>query len=118
MRELGAEVDCAANAATAVSRCQTGSYNLVLVNLGHDLLEAERLAARIKAGNPRQRVAFLVGSPRYVASSLRRNSADQQPTAAKVGLPSGNTAAAAATDFGQRVRDAEAEAKQNPALEV
>jgi CheY-like chemotaxis protein len=123
MRELGAAVDCAANAVTAISLCRSSAYNLVLVDLGHDVPGAERLAEQIKAGNPRQRVAFLVGSPLYVASSLRRNGSKQPSAPAQVGLSVGSAAAAAASlDFGQRVRnaeaDAEAEAKQNPSVEV
>jgi len=120
MRELGAAVDCAANAVTAISLCQSGAYNLVLVDLGHDVPGAERLAEQIKAGNPRQRVAFLVGSPLYVASSLRRNGSKQPSAPAKVGPVGSAAAAVGSLDFGQRVRNAEAdaEAKQNPAVEV
>jgi CheY-like chemotaxis protein len=125
MRELGAAVDCAANAAVAVSLCQSSSYNLVLVDMGHDVTAAERLAEQIKTDNPRQRVAFLVGSPLYVASSLQRNGSKRPGVPVKV-EPSMATAGtgAASLDFGQRVRkaeadaEAEAEAKHNSAEEV
>lgn len=120
MRELGAAVDCAANAVSAVSLCQSGSYNLVLVDLGNDVPGAERLAEQIKAGHPRPRVAFLVGRPLYVTSSLRRQRG--KAPGAKAESFSGDKAAApvASIDFGQRIRNAEAEAetRQNSAEEV
>lgn len=112
MRTLGVTVHCAASAATAHSRLAVGKYNLVLVDLGRDIDGAELLVQEIKSRNPRQRVAFLVGRPLYVATSLKRDGVSRQrstvPTLAgpdqKPSAP-----ALACTDFGRKVRDAEAE---------
>jgi hypothetical protein len=47
-----------------------GAYSLVLIDVTRDRGAAERLVTQIKMMNPRQLVAFLVGSPPYVVKSL------------------------------------------------
>jgi CheY-like chemotaxis protein len=129
MRSLGVTVHCAATARTARSRCESESYNLVLVDLGPDVADAERLVEDIKSSKPRQLVGFLVGSPLFVASSLKPGhtkpvtpgnakpgavlkASNTKPEAARPGPSKGSTSSPAADsrDFAQRVKDAEAEA--------
>jgi CheY-like chemotaxis protein len=108
-RARGVIVHCAADANTARARTASAAYNLVLVDLGQDCEAAEKLVQEIRANNPRQRAAFLVGSPLYVASSLKRSSTQRArlPETASV-LPTRKPEAL--SDFGQRVKDAEADA--------
>jgi CheY-like chemotaxis protein len=108
-RTRGLIVHCASNAQTARNRVATAVYDLVLVDLGQDFETAEKLVQEIRANNPRQRAGFLVGRPSYIATSLKRDSTQQ------VRLPEAETALPAKrleylSDFGQRVRDAEAKA--------
>ncbi len=69
MRTLGVTVHCASSAGSARSRLEAGTYNLVLIDLGTDRAGAESLVQEIKLKNPRQLIAFLVGSPLFVATS-------------------------------------------------
>lgn len=110
MRRMGVIVHCAANAQSARSRYDSGSYNLVLVDLGEDVAGAERLVEEIKLRNRRQLVAFLVGRPFYVASSLsgksvkpRTNRGKPEGTVRTLSRP-----AAGSIDFGEQVRRVEA----------
>jgi hypothetical protein len=70
MRTLGVRVETAGRAQTARARLATETYNLVLVDAGRDIAAAKSLGDEIKARNPRQLVGFLVGSPRFIATSL------------------------------------------------
>jgi CheY-like chemotaxis protein len=115
MRTLGAVVHCVSSADAAISTFVPGSYNLVLIDLGRDVAGAEHLADEFRARNPRQLVAFLIGSPLFVATSLRGKTARParvsppqtapplQPTTPPV------LGRVAGFDFGQKIRDAEAE---------
>ncbi len=109
MRTMGVTVHCAASVTGARQKLESGAYNLVLVNLGSDVEGAKSLVEEIRARNSRQLVAFLVGSPLFVAMSL-----DAQPSL-EVRAPRIATAlkpepqSASAFDFGQRIRDAEAQ---------
>lgn len=126
LERLGVTVHCAAGAADCREKLQTCLYNLVLVDLGRDSKGAETLVHDIKLNYPRQLVAFLVGSPLFVATSLT----GQQPRRARVhpvrtptalvspddvpqpGAASATPTAAAPAknfDFGQRIKEAEAE---------
>lgn len=110
MRALGVTVHCAATVTGAKQKLESGSYNLVLLDLGSDVEGAKALAQEIRAKNPRQLVAFLVGSPLFVATSLDGNAI----TASKTVPPRPQSvrkanSAARAFDFGQKIRDAEAE---------
>jgi CheY-like chemotaxis protein len=112
MRTLGVTVDCVDSAEAAHSRLATGKYNMVLVDLGRDLDGAELLAQDIRSRNPRQLVAFLVGSPLFVATSLKRDGMSRQrPRVAVVAgaVQKPNAPAVASMDFGQKIRAAEAE---------
>lgn len=114
MEDRGVSVHCASNAAGARAKLEAGVYNLVLVDLGRDVDGAEALVREIRLTYPGQLVAFLVGSPLFVATSLNGH----KPRAARV-LPAHNAqpvpvVRAANTlprefDFGQKIKEAEAE---------
>src|SRR5512146_2411997 len=111
MRTLGVHVDCAATVDAARVRLAVGSYSLILVDLRPDVYSAEALVGEIRRRNSRQLVAFLVGSPLFVSTSLRgtrpaRRTLAPQP-AGSINEPS--TPGVSYVDFGQAVRDAEAE---------
>lgn len=110
MRALGVTVDCVASAETAHLRLAARKYNMVLVDLGRDINGAELLAQEIRGRNPRQLVAFLVGHPLFVSTSLKRDGMRQRPQGPVAAGPVQKSAPAAAPmDFGQKIRDAEAE---------
>jgi CheY-like chemotaxis protein len=112
MRTLGVRVDCAANANAARVRLAAEKYNLILVDLGRDVDSAESLVHEIRTKNSRQLVQFLVGRPLFVATSLNGSSPRPRRAAAPVTAASAekpSTPAVSAVDFGQRIRDAEAE---------
>ena len=127
MRSMGVSVHGVATADAARSQLAGTGYNLVLVDLGRDKEGAELLVQEIRTKNPRQLVAFLVGSPLFIAKSLSSKNARPQPVLAPPtavspapGVQSPGTPISAhktngphvtASDFGQRIRDAEAAAK-------
>lgn len=109
MRDLGAEVHCAGGAPEARLQLHAGKYHIVLVDFGSDQAGAEKFAGEVRAKNPGQLLAFLVGSPRFVAKSLgftprQRSSAPSQSAAPAAPPPSPKI-----LDFAQKIRDAEAE---------
>lgn len=106
LRTMGVVVHPAATAATARVRLANSRFDLVLVDLGGDVDGAESLVAEIRLNNRKQRVAFLVGKPLYVASSLQRNVVTTVAASPKL-LPAAAKTAAHA-DFGKRIKDAEA----------
>ncbi len=111
MRTLGVTVHCASSAGAARSKMDSGAYNLILVDLGADHDAAEALVAEIRLKDPRQLVAFLVGSPLFVAKSLGNTGVSRSRVAPSI------VAAPALKapmndkpfDFGQKIKDAEAE---------
>jgi len=119
LREMGMMVDCAATTSAGLSRLDSGSYSLVLVDVSADRGAAERLVAQIRTGNPRQLVAFLVGSPPYVVKSL--NAVTPLPVATVSVPPRQATRSGAASapagnrtlsiDFGRRIRQAQGKAE-------
>lgn len=112
MRTRGVRVDCAVDADAARVRLAAEKYDLILVDPGRERESAQSLVQEIRTNNARQLVGFLVGSPLFVAKSLtggtnptpppRRRPMATPPAAAV------ETANAPASDFGQRIRDAEA----------
>ncbi len=111
MRSMGVRVESVSTADAARARLESGSYNLVLVDPGRDVDGAESLVNGIRRANSRQVVGFLIGSPLFVATSL---SARSRPGRVRAAIPipkiaAAPPAAASADDFGQRVKDAEAE---------
>jgi CheY-like chemotaxis protein len=119
LREMGMMVDCAATTSAGLSRLDSGSYSLVLVDVSADRGAAERLVAQIRTGNPRQLVAFLLGSPPYVVKSL--NAVTPLPVATVSVPPRQATRSGAASapagnrtlsiDFGRRIRQAQGKAE-------
>jgi CheY-like chemotaxis protein len=111
MRTLGVTVHSASSARTARSKLGSGAYDLVLVDLGADNEGAEALVQEIRQGKPRQLVAFLVGSPLFVSSSLTGKRSPKLRTI-RVTPPAvvpKTIASGKRFDFGQKVKDAEAE---------
>jgi CheY-like chemotaxis protein len=67
LRQLGAEVDGAADVSEARSLWQAGSYNLVLVDVRNDSINVQEFCDEIRAAKPPQTVSFLVGQPEYLS---------------------------------------------------
>ena len=117
-RTLGVAVECASTAAAARAHLAAGGFDLVLMDFGRDTAGAESLAREMKSTRPKQRIGFLVGSPRFVVTSLsgitapRRPVVPRPPEAPAVAV---SAPPAAGLDFGQRVKNAEAEAKAEAA---
>lgn len=109
-RNRGVSVHCAASADTARDRLASTAYDLVLVDPGQDFEAAEKLVQEIRTKNPRQRAAFLVGQPLYVAASLKPASQSQQTRLTEVEPALRPQKLHGISDFGQRIRDAEAKA--------
>lgn len=109
LRTLGVDVHTVATTATARARLAAMKFDLVLVDPGRDSNDAESLLAEIRGNNRKQRVAFLVGRPLYVASSLKRSSSPVTPAISDVPKINPQLKTPALTDFGQRIKDAEAE---------
>jgi CheY-like chemotaxis protein len=101
-RDRGVMVDCAQDATVARTRYEAGVYNLVLLDLGADVVGAQQLAAAIKAQNPRQKIAFLLGAPPYVTLAPGSRTVRRQPVPPPPVEP-----ATPSSDFGRRIRQAE-----------
>jgi hypothetical protein len=69
MRKVGMDVDCAADLAEARSRWKADLYDLVLINMEKGLGYRDKFCDDIRSAIPRQRLAFLVGQPNYLADS-------------------------------------------------
>ena len=69
MRKLGIEVDCAADVLEARCWWRADLYNLVLINATGEAESRDQFCSDIRGANPRQRIAFFVGSPEYLAVS-------------------------------------------------
>ncbi len=67
LRKLGVEVDCADDIHEANTRWRAGVYNLVLIAVKNEALQADEFCVKVRAAKPRQRVAFLVGKLKYLA---------------------------------------------------
>ena len=115
LRTRGVQVDCVVDAGSARARLAAEKYDLILVDPGREQESAESLVQEIRARDSRQLVSFLVGSPLFVAKSLRGGSNPTRPhrprprtkpLAAAAETP--HAPATAGIDFGQRVREAEA----------
>jgi len=69
LRQLGVEVDCAADITEARSLWRADAYSLVLVDVRDDASSVQEFCAEIRRAKPAQAVAFLVGKPHYLAQS-------------------------------------------------
>jgi CheY-like chemotaxis protein len=107
-RDRGAIVDCAQGAEMARERYRSGTYHLVLVDLGADVVAGQQLTSSIRLKNPRQKIAFLLGVPPYVrvVQSKTAERAEQKAPASPVAAPE---PAPAPSDFSRRVRQVESD---------
>ena len=69
MRKLGMEVDSAADIGEARSWWRADLYDLVLINVEDKQGHRDKFCEDIRRATPRQRFAFLVGKPEYLADS-------------------------------------------------
>jgi CheY-like chemotaxis protein len=74
MRKLGMEVDCAADVAEARSWWRAALYDLVLIDMEKGQGYRDKFCDDIRSAIPPQRLAFLVGSPEYLANSPNEES--------------------------------------------
>ena len=79
MRSRLVDVDVASNMFEALELWRTNIYNLVLVAPRENPGAALEFWQEIKRDKPRQRVAFLVGSPAYVSLTWAAESTSEQP---------------------------------------
>lgn len=80
MRRLGMEVDCAADIPEARSWWRADLYDLVLINMQQDGGHRDRFCEDIRSATPRQRLAFLVGQPEYLADSPNADGCAVEPS--------------------------------------
>jgi len=84
MRKFGMDVDCAADIAEARSWWRAALYDLVLINMDKGKGYRDKFCDDLRSAIPPQRLAFLVGQPKYLAdspngdeASLLQNAADE-----------------------------------------
>jgi hypothetical protein len=68
MRQLGIEVDCAADVLEARCWWRADLYNLVLISVAGEIDSRDKFCTDIRSANPPQRIAFFVGGPEYLAA--------------------------------------------------
>jgi hypothetical protein len=69
MRKFGMDVDCAADIEEARSWWRAALYDLVLINMEKGQGYRDKFCDDIRGATPPQRLAFLVGQPKYLADS-------------------------------------------------
>jgi CheY-like chemotaxis protein len=69
MRKLGMDVDCAADIVEARSRWRAALYELVLIDMEKERDHRDKFCDDVRSATPPQRLAFLVGPPKYLADS-------------------------------------------------
>jgi CheY-like chemotaxis protein len=80
MRRRGFDVVCAADCEEARLLWHPGSYDLVLLDGKHDAAANQELCRELKSSSPRDKVAFLVGKPEFLASRPADNGAHGETT--------------------------------------
>ena len=73
LRKLGIDVDCAADIAEARSWWRPALYDLVLMNMEKGRGQRDKFCDDLRSATPRQRLAFLVGQPEYLADLPNAN---------------------------------------------
>jgi len=73
MRKFGMDVDCAADITEARSWWRAALYDLVLINMEKGQGYRDEFCDDIRRATPPQRLAFLVGQPKYLAASPNGN---------------------------------------------
>ena len=81
MRQLGIEVDCAADVLEARCWWRADLYNLVLINVAGEIDSRDQFCTDIRGANPPQRIAFFVGGPEYLAAAPHSDEAPAEPDA-------------------------------------
>jgi CheY-like chemotaxis protein len=81
MRKFGMDVDCAADVDEARSWWKADFYDLVLINMENAKGYRDRFCDDIRSAIPRQRLAFLVGQPEYLADAPNGDGESQQQNA-------------------------------------
>jgi CheY-like chemotaxis protein len=69
LRKLGMYVDIAADVTEALSWWRPALYDLVLINVESGSGQRDKFCDRVRSATPSQRLAFLVGQPKYLADS-------------------------------------------------
>jgi CheY-like chemotaxis protein len=69
MRKFGMDVDCAADIGEARSWWRAALYDLVLVDMEKGQGNRDKFCDDMRSATPRQRLAFLVGGPEFLATS-------------------------------------------------
>ena len=81
MRQLGIEVDCAADVLEARCWWRADLYNLVLISAAVEIDSRDKFCTDIRGAIPPQRIAFFVGGPEYLAAAPH---SDEAPVEAGV----------------------------------
>ncbi len=81
MRQLGIEVDCAADVLEARCWWRADLYNLVLINVAGELESRDKFCSDMRSATPPQRVAFFVGGPEYLAAAPHSDDAPAEADA-------------------------------------
>jgi len=81
MRQLGIEVDCAADVLEARCWWRADLYNLVLINVAGEIESRDKFCTDMRSANPPQRIAFFVGGPEYLAAVPHSDEAPMEPDA-------------------------------------
>jgi len=81
MRQLGIEVDCAADVLEARCWWRADLYNLVLINVAGEIESRDKFCTDMRSAIPPQRIAFFVGGPEYLAASPHSDEAVAEPDA-------------------------------------
>jgi hypothetical protein len=81
MRQLGIEVDCAADVLEARCWWRADLYNLVLINVAGELESRDKFCTDMRSAIPPQRIAFFVGGPEYLAAAPHSDEAPVEPDA-------------------------------------
>jgi CheY-like chemotaxis protein len=79
MRQLGIEVDCAADVLEARFWWRADLYNLVLISVAGEIDSRDQFCTDIRGANPPQRIAFFVGGPEYLAAAPHSDEAPTEP---------------------------------------
>jgi hypothetical protein len=81
MRQLGIEVDCAADVLEARCWWRADLYNLVLINVAGETDSRDKFCIDLRSANPPQRIAFFVGGPEYLAAAPHSDEAPAEADA-------------------------------------
>ena len=73
LRKLGIDVDSAADIVEARVWWKPALYDLVLINMEKGRGQRDKFCDDVRSATPRQRLAFLVGQPEYLADSPNAN---------------------------------------------